>query len=73
MKKDVELLLVGWICGSQICQQKKMDGVEHYTLPREVTLGENDKVLMNPVEELNLLREIEHNILTNTVISGIAI
>ncbi|SFQ86190.1 sucrose-6-phosphate hydrolase [Priestia endophytica DSM 13796] len=38
------------------------------TLPCEVTLGENDKILMNPVEELNLLREIEHNILTHKVI-----
>lgn len=40
------------------------------TLPCEVTLGENDKILMNPVEELNLLREIEHNILTHKVISS---
>ena len=39
MTKAGELRLVGWICGSQRCQRKQMDGVGHLTLPREITLG----------------------------------
>ncbi|MDF2503368.1 glycoside hydrolase family 32 protein [Clostridium sp.] len=31
------------------------------TLPRVLSLGNNNKILMNPVEELTLLRESEHN------------
>jgi beta-fructofuranosidase len=40
------------------------------TLPRELTLGANNKILMNPVEELTLLRESEHKVCTNQSISG---
>lgn len=59
-------IAIGWMDMWESDMPTKEDGwCGALTLPREVTLGENDKVLMNPVEELNLLREIEHNTLTN--------
>lgn len=36
----------------------------------EVILGENDKVLMNFVEELNLLCEVEYNIFINVIFNS---
>ncbi|SFH56580.1 beta-fructofuranosidase [Priestia megaterium] len=59
-------IAIGWMDMWESDMPTKEDGwCGALTLPREVTLGENDKVLMNPVEELNLLREIEHSTLTN--------
>jgi beta-fructofuranosidase len=64
-------IAIGWMDMWESDMPTKADGwCGALTLPREVTLGENDKILMNPVEELNLLREIEHNILTHKVISS---
>lgn len=40
------------------------------TIPRVLTLGENDKVLMNPVDEMKLLRQSEHVVYQDHVISG---
>ncbi|OLP66250.1 Sucrose-6-phosphate hydrolase [Bacillus pumilus] len=64
-------IAIGWMDMWESNMPTKVDGwCGALTLPREVTLGENNKVLMNPVEELHLLREIEHTILTNQVVSG---
>lgn len=61
-------IAIGWMDMWESDMPTKEDGwCGALTLPREVTLGKNDKVLMNPVEELNLLREVEHNILTNVI------
>lgn len=61
-------IAIGWMDMWESDMPTKEDGwCGALTLPREVTLGENDKVLMNPVEELNLLREVEHTILTNVI------
>ncbi|MEH7200544.1 glycoside hydrolase family 32 protein [Priestia megaterium] len=61
-------IAIGWMDMWESDMPTKEDGwCGALTLPREVTLGENDKVLMNPVEELNLLREVEHTILTDVV------
>ncbi|MDR7245846.1 beta-fructofuranosidase [Priestia megaterium] len=61
-------IAIGWMDMWESDMPTKEDGwCGALTLPREVTLGENDKVLMNPVEELKLLREVEHNTLTNVI------
>lgn len=61
-------IAIGWMDMWESDMPTKEDGwCGALTLPREVTLGENDKILMNPVEELKLLREIEHHILTNAI------
>ncbi|MET3407493.1 sucrose-6-phosphate hydrolase [Priestia megaterium] len=61
-------IAIGWMDMWESDMPTKEDGwCGALTLPREVTLGENDKILMNPVEELNLLREVEHNTLTNVI------
>jgi beta-fructofuranosidase len=61
-------IAIGWMDMWESDMPTKEDGwCGALTLPREVTLGENGKVLMNPVEELNLLREVEHNTLTNVI------
>lgn len=61
-------IAIGWMDMWESDMPTKEDGwCGALTLPREVTLGENDKVLMNPVKELNLLRGVEHNILTDVI------
>ncbi len=61
-------IAIGWMDMWESDMPTKEDGwCGALTLPREVTLGENDKILMNPVEELNLLREVEHNTPTNVI------
>ncbi|WP_176586476.1 glycoside hydrolase family 32 protein [Priestia megaterium] len=63
-------IAIGWMDMWESNMPTKADGwCGALTLPREVTLGENNKILMNPVEELSALREIEHPILTNKVVS----
>ncbi|MFP7737244.1 glycoside hydrolase family 32 protein [Priestia aryabhattai] len=63
-------IAIGWMDMWESNMPTKADGwCGALTLPREVTLGENNEILMNPVEELRLLRGIEHNALTNQVVS----
>lgn len=64
-------IAIGWMDMWESNMPTKEDGwCGALTLPRELTLGENNKILMNPVEELTLLRESEHNVCTNQSISG---
>lgn len=64
-------IAIGWMDMWESNMPTKKDGwCGALTLPRELTLGENNKILMNPVEELTLLRESEHNVCTNQSISG---
>jgi len=61
----------GWMDMWESNMPTKEDGwCGALTLPRELTLGENNKILMNPVEELTLLRNSEHNVCTNQAITG---
>ncbi|ALC83549.1 MULTISPECIES: glycoside hydrolase family 32 protein [Bacillus] len=64
-------IAIGWMDMWESNMPTKEDGwAGALTLPRVLTLGENNKLLMNPVEEAELLREAEHNVCTNQVISG---
>jgi beta-fructofuranosidase len=64
-------IAIGWMDMWESNMPTKEDGwCGALTLPRELTLGENNKILMNPVEELSLLRESEHKVCTDQSISG---
>jgi beta-fructofuranosidase len=64
-------IAIGWMDMWESNMPTKEDGwCGALTLPRELTLGKNNKILMNPVEELTLLRESEHNVYTNQSVSG---
>jgi beta-fructofuranosidase len=64
-------IAIGWMDMWESDMPTKEDGwCGALTLPRELTLGANNKILMNPVEELTLLRESEHKVCTNQSISG---
>ncbi|MGM7723211.1 glycoside hydrolase family 32 protein [Metabacillus sp. Hm71] len=63
-------IAIGWMDMWESNMPTKEDGwCGALTLPRELTLGENNKLLMNPVEELTLLREAEHHVCANKSIS----
>ncbi|KKI89321.1 sucrose-6-phosphate hydrolase [Bacillus sp. SA1-12] len=64
-------IAIGWMDMWESDMPTKEDGwCGALTLPRELTLAENNKLLMKPVEELTLLREAEHHICENKSISG---
>lgn len=64
-------IAIGWMDMWESNMPTKQDGwCGALTLPRELTLDKNNKVLMKPVEELTLLRETEHKVCTNQPISG---
>lgn len=64
-------IAIGWMDMWESNMPTKEDGwCGALTLPRELTLGENNKILMNPVEELSLLREVEHDVCSDTSING---
>jgi beta-fructofuranosidase len=64
-------IAIGWMDMWESNMPTKEDGwCGALTLPRELTLGENNKILMNPVEELTLLRDSEHKVCTNQSVSG---
>ncbi|MFC7393738.1 glycoside hydrolase family 32 protein [Scopulibacillus cellulosilyticus] len=64
-------IAIGWMDMWESKMPTKEDGwCGALTLPRELRLGENNKILMNPVEELTLLRESEHHVCTNQSING---
>lgn len=64
-------IAIGWMDMWESNMPTKAEGwCGALTLPRVVTMGANNKILMNPVEELTLLRESEHNECTNQFISG---
>ncbi|MED4226975.1 glycoside hydrolase family 32 protein [Neobacillus cucumis] len=64
-------IAIGWMDMWESNMPTKEDGwCGALTLPRELTLGKNNKVLMNPVEELTLLRESQHHVCSNQSISG---
>lgn len=53
-------IAIGWMDMWEADMPTKADGwCGALTIPRVITLDENDKVLMNPVEEMKLLRETE--------------
>ncbi|WP_340371586.1 sucrose-6-phosphate hydrolase [Peribacillus sp. FSL E2-0218] len=53
---------IGWMDMWESNMPTKADGwCGALTLPREITLGDQLEILMNPVEEITLLRETEHN------------
>ncbi len=63
-------IAIGWMDMWESNMPTKADGwCGALTLPREITLGDHNKILMNPVEELTLLRDSEHNECTNQSIS----
>ncbi|AOH55005.1 sucrose-6-phosphate hydrolase [Peribacillus muralis] len=54
----------GWMDMWESDMPTKADGwCGALTLPRELTLGKDHKLLMNPVQELDALRNAEHNII----------
>jgi beta-fructofuranosidase len=54
-------IAIGWMDMWEANMPTKADGwCGALTLPRVVTLGSNNEILMNPVEELTLLRETEY-------------
>jgi beta-fructofuranosidase len=64
-------IAIGWMDMWESNMPTKQDGwCGALTLPRELTLGKNNKILMNPVEELTLLRESQHHVCSNQSISG---
>jgi beta-fructofuranosidase len=64
-------IAIGWMDMWESPMPTKEDGwCGALTLPRELTLGENNKILMNPVEEVTLLRESEHHVCSNESITG---
>lgn len=63
-------IAIGWMDMWESDMPSKKDGwCGALTLPRVLTLGENNKILMNPVEELKLLREQQKDLCLNKVIS----
>ncbi|MFS0637926.1 glycoside hydrolase family 32 protein [Mesobacillus foraminis] len=64
-------IAIGWMDMWESNMPTKEDGwCGALTLPRELTLNKSNKVLMNPVDELTLLRETEHKVCGNQSISG---
>lgn len=64
-------IAIGWMDMWEADMPTKKDGwCGALTLPRELRLTSDHKILMNPVEELTLLREREHNVCTDKTISG---
>lgn len=64
-------IAIGWMDMWDSAMPTKEDGwCGALTLPRELTLGKNNKIFMNPVEEVTLLRESEHPVCSNEAISG---
>ncbi len=62
-------IAIGWMDMWEANMPTKEDGwCGALTLPRELTLRE-DKVLMNPVQELTSLRKTQYNMLTNKALS----
>ncbi|MBU5265001.1 glycoside hydrolase family 32 protein [Bacillus atrophaeus] len=63
-------IAIGWMDMWESEMPTKADGwCGALTLPRELTLRDDHKILMNPVEETKLLRESEHRECTNQLIS----
>ncbi|OOM14537.1 glycoside hydrolase family 32 protein [Clostridium saccharobutylicum] len=63
-------IAIGWMDMWESDMPTKEDGwCGALTLPRVLTLGKNNKIMMNPVEELKMLRESEHNECVNEYIS----
>lgn len=59
-------IAIGWMDMWESDMPTKEDGwAGALTLPRELTLGENNKIFMNPVEELTLLRQTEQKRIIN--------
>lgn len=64
-------IAIGWMDMWESEMPTKADGwCGALTLPRELTLKNDHKILMNPVEETQLLRESEHHECANQSISG---
>ncbi|AZB41833.1 glycoside hydrolase family 32 protein [Bacillus sp. FJAT-42376] len=62
-------IAIGWMDMWESDMPTKKDGwCGALTLPREVTLGSRDQILMNPVEELERLRMEEHRVCSNETI-----
>ncbi len=63
---------IGWMDMWESNMPSKEDGwCGALTLPRELKLGENNKILMYPVEELTLLREAERTVCKNHILSSV--
>ncbi|MGG4468550.1 glycoside hydrolase family 32 protein [Paenibacillus alvei] len=59
-------IAIGWMDMWESIMPTKEDGwCGALTLPRELTLDQNNKILMKPVEELSLLRTTEQKVCTN--------
>lgn len=64
-------IAIGWMDMWEADMPTKKDGwCGALTLPRELRLTSDHKILMNPVDELTLLREREHDVCTDETISG---
>ncbi|WP_234124625.1 glycoside hydrolase family 32 protein [Clostridium hydrogenum] len=62
-------IAIGWMDMWESDMITKQDGwCGALTLPRVLRLGKNNKILMNPVEELKMLRESEYNECVNKYI-----
>ncbi|WP_169810092.1 glycoside hydrolase family 32 protein [Paenibacillus antarcticus] len=63
-------IAIGWMDMWESDMPTKADGwAGALTLPRVLTLSEDRKVLMNPVEELKLLRETEHHVCEDQLVN----
>lgn len=63
-------IAIGWMDMWEANMPTKADGwCGALTLPRVVTLGANHQILMNPVEELTLLREVEYQMCKDQMLS----
>ncbi|MEK3806963.1 glycoside hydrolase family 32 protein [Bacillus sp. FSL H8-0547] len=64
-------IAIGWMDMWESNMPTKEDGwAGALTLPRELTLGEDGKLRMNPVEELALLRQSETLLCEEQIVSG---
>ncbi|MED1737984.1 glycoside hydrolase family 32 protein [Bacillus swezeyi] len=64
-------IAIGWMDMWESEMPTKADGwCGALTLPRELTLRDDHKILMNPVEETELLRKTEHRVCANQSLSG---
>ncbi|KJD40484.1 sucrose-6-phosphate hydrolase [Paenibacillus polymyxa] len=64
-------IAIGWMDMWESDMPTKADGWSGaLTIPRVITLGANNKLLMNPVEEMKLLRQSEHVLYQYCAISG---
>ena len=64
-------IAIGWMDMWESEMPTKADGwAGALTLPRVLTLSEDRKVLMNPVEEMKLLREAEHLVCKDQLVAG---